>query len=340
MRDIRAARAATGRELRESTAVVFQRPLPYLYLAQQVLADARVPFQAFDALPLAAEPYAALLDLVLAMARTGGTREATVALLRSPLLRSTSDGAPSTCATRRRSTRCCRERRATGEADTYPGRGRRLLRRTRDARCASTPRGRRASRARRRVDRRTTCAVSRRRRPPSAQVGAIAAFLRRHERAPDAVRDPRGASAHLRARARRCSACSTALRTRVARHDDGPRPDEDLTRARPPLRSRGRRSRRGAGADGVHLVDAVAARFGEFDHVHLVGLVETDWPERPRRSIFYTSGLLNVARLAAGERSGAGRSRRRFAICSRCRRGRCTFTRFSSRATPSSRCRR
>ena len=45
---------------------------------------------------------------------------------------------------------------------------------------------------------------------------------------------------------------------------------------------------------GVHLVDAVAARFGEFDHVHLVGLVETDWPERPRRSIFYTSGLLKA----------------------------------------------
>jgi len=42
----------------------------------------------------------------------------------------------------------------------------------------------------------------------------------------------------------------------------------------------------------VHLVDAVAARFGEFDHVHLVGLVETDWPERPGRSVFYTSGLL------------------------------------------------
>ncbi len=44
----------------------------------------------------------------------------------------------------------------------------------------------------------------------------------------------------------------------------------------------------------MHLVDAVAARFGEFDHVHLVGLVETDWPERPRRNIFYSSGLLRA----------------------------------------------
>jgi RecB family exonuclease len=46
------------------------------------------------------------------------------------------------------------------------------------------------------------------------------------------------------------------------------------------------------GRHGVHLVDAVAARFGVFDHVHLVGLVESDWPERTGRSIFYTSGLL------------------------------------------------
>src|SRR5206468_5955036 len=36
----------------------------------------------------------------------------------------------------------------------------------------------------------------------------------------------------------------------------------------------------------------VAARFGDFDHVHLVGLVDSDWPDRPRRSVFFTSGLL------------------------------------------------
>ena len=58
----------------EATAVVFHRPLPYLYLAQRVFADAHVPYQAFDALPLAAQPYAALLDVVLTAARTGVTR--------------------------------------------------------------------------------------------------------------------------------------------------------------------------------------------------------------------------------------------------------------------------
>ena len=44
----------------------------------------------------------------------------------------------------------------------------------------------------------------------------------------------------------------------------------------------------------MHLVDAVAARFGEFDDTYLVGLVETDWAERQRRSFFYSSVLLKA----------------------------------------------
>ena len=58
----------------ERTAVVFQRPLPYLYLARQVFPDAQVPYQALDALPLAAEPFAAALDLVFSFAIAEGTR--------------------------------------------------------------------------------------------------------------------------------------------------------------------------------------------------------------------------------------------------------------------------
>src|SRR5690606_7500896 len=48
------------------------------------------------------------------------------------------------------------------------------------------------------------------------------------------------------------------------------------------------------GRRGVHLVDAASARFGEFDDVYLVGLVETDWAERPRRNFFYSAGLLRA----------------------------------------------
>ena len=47
-----------------------------------------------------------------------------------------------------------------------------------------------------------------------------------------------------------------------------------------------------SGDDGVQIVDAQAARFGEFDDVQLMGLVEGEWPERPRRSVFYPQALL------------------------------------------------
>ena len=47
------------------TAIVFRRPLPYIYLARLVFDAAGIPHQTHDALPLAAEPYAAALDLVL-----------------------------------------------------------------------------------------------------------------------------------------------------------------------------------------------------------------------------------------------------------------------------------
>ncbi len=46
------------------------------------------------------------------------------------------------------------------------------------------------------------------------------------------------------------------------------------------------------GEAGPHLVDATAARYGDFDEVHLVGLVERDWPEAATRNIFYPASLL------------------------------------------------
>ena len=45
----------------ERAAVVFQRPLPYLYLAGHLFPSAGVPFETRDTFPLAAEPFAAAL---------------------------------------------------------------------------------------------------------------------------------------------------------------------------------------------------------------------------------------------------------------------------------------
>ena len=66
------------------SALVYTRPLPYLYAAQQVLQSAGVPFQSSAALPLAAEPGAASLDLLMDVALSGDTRAALIVLLRSP----------------------------------------------------------------------------------------------------------------------------------------------------------------------------------------------------------------------------------------------------------------
>jgi hypothetical protein len=118
VRAIRSEAAATGHELRERTAVVFQRPLPYLYPAQQVFADGRVPFQTFDALPLAAEAYAAVLDLVLDFAAAGGTRETTTALLRSPALAFVVDSEVIAANEVAALDMALMERRASGEADS------------------------------------------------------------------------------------------------------------------------------------------------------------------------------------------------------------------------------
>ena len=99
--------------------IVFHRPLPYLYLSQQVLADARIPYQTFDALPLAAEPYAALLDLVVTVARTGGTTDASIDLVQSRLLEVTVDGVPLEPRDAAQLEEVLIERRVTGDAMGY-----------------------------------------------------------------------------------------------------------------------------------------------------------------------------------------------------------------------------
>ncbi len=71
--------------------VVFQRPLPYLYLARQVLTDGEVPYQALDALPLSGEPFAATIDSVFAFLESEANRTSVIELLASPHLSFSTD---------------------------------------------------------------------------------------------------------------------------------------------------------------------------------------------------------------------------------------------------------
>jgi RecB family exonuclease len=283
-RRIRARAIATG--TLAPTALVVQRPLPYLYLLRQLFDDARLPWQALEALPLAGEPWAALLDLTLAVARTGGTRESMPALLRSPWLSVAVDDTTIDARDVSALEAVLVARRVEGAADTYPQQV--------EAFAAGADRrdGVDVSRARRAAAAAVVYAEAlegfRGVASASGQVRTIAAFLRRFER-------PLGAAAPWHDGARRARAAILGaldgLAEALARHDDTARPPEDLV-AWMRHRLEGQTFSVARAHAGVHLVDAVAARFGEFDHVHVLGLVDTDWPERQRRNIFYTSGLL------------------------------------------------
>ena len=109
----------------ERVGVVFQRPLPYLYLARQVFTSARIPYQAADALPLAAEPFAAALDLLFVVTAEDATRASLIALLASPHWsfhdpRQPEIGGPagSTC---QRSIGCCRTRSSSAAGTSWRG---------------------------------------------------------------------------------------------------------------------------------------------------------------------------------------------------------------------------
>ncbi|MEQ1731503.1 MAG: hypothetical protein ABL982_24290, partial [Vicinamibacterales bacterium] len=66
----------------DAVAVVFKRPLPYLYLAADTLGAAGIPHVVADALPLAAEPAVATVDLVLDALEADFPRDAVVAKVR------------------------------------------------------------------------------------------------------------------------------------------------------------------------------------------------------------------------------------------------------------------
>jgi RecB family exonuclease len=286
-RAIRSAARSTGHELREPSAVVFQRPLPYVYLAQQVFVEARVPFQTLDALPLAGEPYAALVDLTMEVARTGGLRQSVVSLLRSPLLTFEANGEPVSIDDAAALDIVLSERRATGDPEEYP--------REVDAYFGGRPARNGLSFERARRAAHAGAAIANALRPlreaagASAQLRSLAGFLREHERPPadGALWRPR----FLRGRAAVLGVIE-GLADACARHDDRPRDADALTATIHHWIERHTFPAQRSGAGGVRLLDAVAARFGEFDHLHVVGLVENEWPARMRRSIFYTSGLL------------------------------------------------
>ncbi|MEO8255857.1 MAG: PD-(D/E)XK nuclease family protein [Acidobacteriota bacterium] len=274
-------------------AVVYKRPLPYLYLADSALGGASIPYQTSDTLPLAAEPIAAALDLVLEFVASSFTRDALIALLRSPHFEF-GHGAPMARRAVSVLDRALSDARYLGEIEAlaqlevaWEGDQRR-----REALTALSAAVRAAK----------ELAPLRAAAPASVQIQCLLQFLEGHQVAvdlrpagePEVPADAGPPPPERRARTAIVETLA-ALAAANRAHDDPPvdidglaaivrRWMEEQTFA--PLRS--------TGTSGMHLVDEHAARYGDFDAIALVGLIAGEWPERPRRNIFYSPNLLSA----------------------------------------------
>lgn len=269
----------------ERFAVVYQRPLPYLYLARQVFANARVPYQASENLPLAAEPFAAAIDLIFAAIAADFTRSALIELLRSPHFSFGPADAPMDRSEIAALDRFLVDHKFLGGVE-------RLETLVQDVASPSM-----RSKTARRAARALGIAVEATRELRAAmasgsavdQIRGLLAFVAAHERLPAPEDDWYGR--HMRARAAVLGALD-ALQGAHAAHDREPLSIGQLSGM---VRRwiEGQTFSPRLGDRGLLLMDAVAAPFADVDELRIVGLVEGDWPERSHRSIFYPMSLLS-----------------------------------------------
>ena len=268
----------------ERVALVVHQPLPYVYVAREVLRSSGIPCQLFDTLPLGAEPYAAALDLVFSFVSANFGRAPAVALLRSPQFQFLAPHGGASARDVRALDRALSEAGYLGDAEVLD----RMLDAWRSA-PADSGRFTRALRAGEVLaDAARRLAPLRLDAPMAAHLDLLIEFLTAHEAVPSEESALR--ARHLRARAAILGLLS-ALRDAYARFDDTP-VGFDVVAALVRRGIEGQTFAPRTGDAGVHLVDDRSAPFGNFDVVQLAGLVDGEWPDRPRRSIFYSTGVL------------------------------------------------
>ncbi len=291
-------RQVKSRPAAERTAVVFQRPLPYLYAARHLFASAGVPHEVTGTLPLASEPFASAIDLVLSFVSSGYARRPTVELLRSPHFHfSDADGFldPSAVSALDEALRDARYVGGHDEDAAGPGNP---LRRLAVRWAGPDGRGRRALAVR--AARAAAVAADdlealTRPGPASALIDCLLRFA-------DGRRPPPPDDAEMASRESRARAAVLAVlrdwRDAHVRHDD---PVVELAAITSTLRRllEAATFAAPAGAAGapfgpgaVVLADARAARYGAFDNLCLVGLVDREWPDLARSSSLYPAALL------------------------------------------------
>ena len=278
-REARASAAPLNR-----IALVVEQPLPYLYLTRELFRSAGIPCQMFDELPLAAQPYAAALDLVLTFVSSGFARGPAIELLRSPFFRFDSDNQPACdpgdIAALDRS---LAEAGYLGDVDALES----MI----DG-WSSGPSSRQQHRHAARAAVHLVAAARELRGlrdslPIHEQLAMVIAFVTDH----GSRTSPEGEQpASARAR-RTLHGILLGLRDAFARFDAEP-VAFDAVAGMVRRWIEGHTFAPRTGDDGVHVIDAESARFGNFDLVQLAGLVDGEWPARPRRNIFYAPEIL------------------------------------------------
>ncbi len=291
-RSVRAS-ARNGRDgpgaqltLNRRVGVVFRRPLPYLYLARHLFRQGGLPFETLDALPLAAEPYAAALDLVCSFVTSQYDRPATVALLRSPHFEFESRGLALDSASVETLDQMLR-------GACYSG-GRAPLSHL-VTRWRAQAAGDAASAYHRAADAAgLVLQLAQELQPlenddrPSDLLGTLATFLTRHATRrvpPEPIRER-----EMRARRAVWTAVDELLRAHTSIDDTSTSFPATVAMLRRWIETQMFEPKTGSG--GVQLVDARTAAYGRYDDLFIIGLVDGEWPERPRRSVLYPSVLL------------------------------------------------
>jgi RecB family exonuclease len=280
--------ASTAPGALDRVAVVYKQPLPYLYLAPAVFGGARIPFQTADGFPIAAEPVAAALDLVFEFVESGFTRRSLVALLRSPhFVFSNHPGDPACLpfepndgAVWREAVaaldRGLSERRYLGGLDRLVA-----LEDTWLVDAAARPALAAGCAAAQRL---AALAVPG---PASAGLRCLLSFI-------DEYGEPGGAATAGSREERARAAVRGVLEALLAAHEA----HDDPVVAFADLAASIRRVLEeqtfvpDTGETGMQLLDDQSARYGGLDEIAVVGLIDGEWPEKPRRNIFYSSSLL------------------------------------------------
>jgi hypothetical protein len=268
-------------------AVVVPSPLPNLYLAKNVFADASVPFQLQDSFPLAAEPYVAATDVVLEFVETRAHCAASLALLRNPFFSFPGVSGLEVAALDDFTLRY----REPGGIERWASLRERLSRPPLQPTLPGIDGGDREARALPAV---AALVAASEALAPVAETGPLTRkvecllrFLAAYGRIPPAR--------HSNERSLRAREAFLSILERLAaaaqRVDD---PPLELGAFREKLR-RAIESHTFAlrtEETGIQIVDARSAPFGAFDLVLLLGLNEGEWPVRSERNIFYPPWLL------------------------------------------------